>query len=60
MLNTSGLAACFLSAVALFETSLGAQEGEPLDGAAIAILRDHGLKKSQVMEHLSWICDVHG
>ena len=60
MLNTFGLAACFLSAVALFETSLGAQEGEPLDGAAIAILRDHGLEKSQVMEHLSWICDVHG
>ena len=26
----------------------------------IAFLRQHGLEQSQVMDHLSWICDVHG
>jgi len=33
---------------------------EPVDEQAVKILRDHGLEKSQVMEHLSWICDVYG
>ena len=33
---------------------------EPVDGKAVEILRKHGLENSQVMDHLSWICDVHG
>jgi hypothetical protein len=33
---------------------------EPVDAAAIEILRKHGLQHSQVMEHLSWLCDVYG
>jgi hypothetical protein len=37
-----------------------AQATEPVDEKAVAILRKHGLEQSQVMEHLSWICDVHG
>jgi hypothetical protein len=37
-----------------------AAQAEPIDDAAVAILRRHGLEQSQVMEHLSWICDVHG
>ncbi|MBK8978527.1 MAG: M28 family peptidase [Planctomycetes bacterium] len=39
---------------------LTAQEREPVDEAAVAILRRHGLEQSRVMEHLSFICDVHG
>ncbi len=37
-----------------------AQATEPVDAEAVAILRKHGLEHSQVMEHLSWMCDVHG
>jgi hypothetical protein len=33
---------------------------EPVDERAVEILRRQGLEDSQVMEHLSWICDVHG
>lgn len=33
---------------------------EPVDDEAIKILRDHGLEQSQVMDHLSWMCDVYG
>ncbi len=39
---------------------LTAQTGEPIDEDAIALLREQGLEQSQVMELLSWICDVHG
>ena len=37
-----------------------AQAAEPIDTKAIEILRKQGLEKSQVMDHLSWMCDVHG
>ena len=33
---------------------------EPIDQEAVDILRAHGLEQSQVMDHLSWICDVYG
>ncbi len=33
---------------------------EPVDQKAVAILREQGLQHSQVMEHLSWMCDVYG
>jgi carboxypeptidase Q len=33
---------------------------EPVDAAAVTILRKHGLEDSKVMDHLWWICDVHG
>ena len=33
---------------------------EPIDDEAIKSLRDHGLEQSQVMDHLSWMCDVYG
>ncbi len=39
---------------------LAAQDFEPVDGKAVEILRKHGLEKSQVMDHLSWMCDVYG
>ncbi len=39
---------------------LAAQAREPVDDKAIEILRRHGLEQSQVMEHLSWMCDVYG
>ncbi len=31
-----------------------------LDEAAVAFFLEEGLKNSQVMEHLSWLCDVYG
>ena len=37
-----------------------AQAPEPVDDKAVEILRKHGLEKSQVMDLLSWRCDVHG
>jgi len=33
---------------------------DAVDETAVAFLRREGLENSQVMEHLSWICDVHG
>jgi carboxypeptidase Q len=41
-------------------SSLSAQAREPVDAKAVEILRKHGLEHSQVMDHLSWICDVYG
>ncbi|MCC6781711.1 MAG: M20/M25/M40 family metallo-hydrolase [Planctomycetes bacterium] len=48
-----------LALCAAFAGPLAAQ-GEAIDAKAIEILRRHGLEQSQVMDHLSWICDVHG
>ena len=31
-----------------------------VDEAAVAFFLEEGLQRSQVMEHLSWLCDVHG
>ncbi len=45
---------------ALLATSLVAQNPEPVDAKVNAILRSHGLEQSQVMDHLSWLCDVYG
>jgi len=33
---------------------------EKVDDEAVKILREHGLNQSQVMNHLSWMCDVYG
>ena len=33
---------------------------EKLDYAAIALIRDEGLNRSQVMDHISWLSDVYG
>jgi hypothetical protein len=44
----------------LAQRPAAARAGEPVDEAAVAILKKHGLEQSQVMDHLSWICDVHG
>jgi carboxypeptidase Q len=33
---------------------------DAVDQDAVAFFLDEGLQRSQVMEHLSWICDVHG
>jgi carboxypeptidase Q len=33
---------------------------EPLDYATIAQIRDEGLNRSQVMDHISWLSDVYG
>jgi hypothetical protein len=35
-------------------------EKDKPDEAAVAFLREQGLDHSEVMEHLSWMCDVYG
>lgn len=40
--------------------ALVAQVPEQLDYAAIAKIRDEGLNRSQVMDHISWLSDVYG
>ena len=37
-----------------------AQSSEKLDYAAIGQIRDEGLSRSQVMDHISWLADVYG
>ncbi|MAG32930.1 MAG: peptidase M28 [Deltaproteobacteria bacterium] len=45
-------------AIAIAALPLVAQE--PVDDKAVEVLKQHGIEQSQVMDHLSWICDVHG
>lgn len=45
----------------LFIATLPAQTPtEALDYATIARIRDEGLNRSQVMDHISWLADVYG
>lgn len=37
-----------------------AQPSEKIDYGALAQIRDEGLNRSQVMEHISWLSDVYG
>jgi len=46
--------------IMLVVAPLSAQAVEPVDTKANEVLRKHGLEQSQVMNHLSWICDVYG
>jgi hypothetical protein len=39
--------------------SVGAS-GEKLDYPMLAKIRDEGLNRSQVMDHITWLCDVYG
>jgi carboxypeptidase Q len=41
-------------------TALAAQSSEPLDYEMISRLRQEGLSRSQVMDHISWLSDVYG
>ncbi len=36
------------------------QAAEKLDYSTIALIRDEGLNRSQVMDHISWLSDVYG
>ena len=48
-----------LSVALTCTTALG-QTKEPIDDEAVTYLREQGLEHSAVMDHLSWMCDVHG
>ncbi|MGA1608902.1 MAG: M28 family peptidase [Planctomycetota bacterium] len=51
---------CAVAAVVAVSLPLRAQSTESVDTAAVEFLRQEGLERSQVMDHLSWICDVFG
>lgn len=40
--------------------SAPAPAADVVDEAAVAFFLEEGLQRSQVMEHLSWLCDVYG
>jgi hypothetical protein len=46
--------------LAVLTISLSAQSPEPVDSAAIAKIREHGLQKSQVMDTMFWLTDRYG
>jgi carboxypeptidase Q len=50
----------FALPLALLATALHAQAPEPLRDDAVQWLRKQGLENSEVMDHLSWLCDVYG
>jgi carboxypeptidase Q len=50
----------FVLLFVLSTAALAAQAGEPVDLAAIAKIREQGLKQSKVMDHLFQMTDVHG
>jgi carboxypeptidase Q len=56
MTRTAALMTLLLLTVALPV----AQQTEPLDYATIGRIRDEGLNRSQVMDHISWLTDVYG
>lgn len=47
-------------ALAAAVVAFPAAQGERLDLATIARIRDEGLNRSQVMDHISWLSDVYG
>ena len=51
---------CALAVAQAPGAPVAAQAAEPVDAAAVAFFREEGLQRSQVMEHLSWLCDVYG
>ena len=46
--------------ITLVVAALGAQSHEKTDTAGLARIRDEGLNRSQVMDHLWWLSEVHG
>ena len=56
------LAVVFLLSFALSLSSVTAQsrQEERLDYAMIGKIREEGLNRSQVMDHISWLSDVYG
>ena len=47
--------------VSICASALVAQApGESLDYSTIALIRDEGLNRSQVMDHIGWLSDVYG
>ena len=40
--------------------TFAAAQGEKLDYAMLGRIRDEGLNRSQVMDHVSWLSDVYG
>ena len=39
--------------------ALAAAQSERIDGAMVAKIRDEGLNRSQVMDHMVWLTDVY-
>lgn len=54
------LPAAVLAAAVVAAVPAAQQPVEKLDPAALARIRDEGLNRSQVMEHISWLSDVYG
>jgi len=44
----------------LLVSGIIAQAPEKLDYSTVALIRDEGLNRSQVMDHISWLSDVYG
>jgi carboxypeptidase Q len=50
----------FVLVVSLGASGLFAQAPEKLDYPMLAKIRDEGLHRSQVMDHIGWLSDVYG
>ncbi len=48
------------SALGVGAVALTSAQSEKLDYATIGKIRDEGLLRSEVMEHISWLSDVYG
>jgi hypothetical protein len=51
---------CLVAVTVLAAGPFTAQAPEPVDLAAIAKIRDEGLNRSQVMDHMFWLTDRYG
>jgi hypothetical protein len=50
----------FLAALMCLAVALPSAQSEKLDYAMLGRIRDEGLSRSQVMDHISWLSDVYG
>ncbi len=50
----------FVMVLAASAATFVAAQGEKLDYAMLGRIRDEGLNRSQVMDHVSWLSDVYG
>jgi hypothetical protein len=53
-------ATAFVTTIVLAALTIAGAQSEPLDFQTIGRIRDEGLTRSQVMDHISWLSDVYG
>lgn len=57
---TRALGATLACALTIAPLAATHAQGEPIDAAMVSRIRDEGLNRSQVMDHIVWLSDIYG